>query len=91
MFLKSRFRHSVSHFFPPSRFFKLTLRFEGFLPASEALRVYVLLCCFSSCCHVVVRIDHSDYRTVSPYWVFLVYVELIRAVWADDGDRPLLF
>jgi hypothetical protein len=34
---------------------------------------------------------HSDYRTVSPYWVLPVYVELIRAVWADDGDRPLLF
>jgi hypothetical protein len=31
---------------------------------------------------------HSDYRTVSPYWVLPVYVELIRAVWADDGDRP---
>jgi hypothetical protein len=35
--------------------------------------------------------DHSDYRTVSPYWVLPVYVELILAVWADDGDRPLLF
>jgi hypothetical protein len=34
---------------------------------------------------------HSDYRTVSPYWVLPVYVELIRAVWADDEDRPLLF
>jgi hypothetical protein len=36
---------------------------------------------------------HSDYRTVSPYWVLPVYVELIRAVWADDayGDRSLLF
>jgi hypothetical protein len=34
---------------------------------------------------------HSDYRTVSPYWVLPVYVELIRAVWADYGDRPLLF
>jgi hypothetical protein len=34
---------------------------------------------------------HSDYRTVSPYWVLPVYIELIRAVWADDGDRPLLF
>jgi hypothetical protein len=34
--------------------------------------------------------DHSDYRTVSPYWVLPVYVELIRAVWADDRDRPLL-
>jgi hypothetical protein len=33
---------------------------------------------------------HSDYRTVSHYWVLLVYVALIRAVWADDGDRPLL-
>jgi hypothetical protein len=36
-------------------------------------------------------LTHSDYRTVSPYWVLPVYVELIRAVWADDGDRPLLF
>jgi hypothetical protein len=35
--------------------------------------------------------SHSDYRTVSPYWVLPVYVELIRAVWADDADRPLLF
>jgi hypothetical protein len=35
--------------------------------------------------------EHSDYRTVSPYWVLPDYVELIRAVWADDGDRPLLF
>jgi hypothetical protein len=34
--------------------------------------------------------SHSDYRTVSHYWVLLVYVALIRAVWADDGDRPLL-
>jgi hypothetical protein len=34
--------------------------------------------------------NHSDYRTVSHYWVLLVYVALIRAVWADDGDRPLL-
>jgi hypothetical protein len=25
---------------------------------------------------------HSDYRTVSHYWVLLVYVALIRAVWA---------
>jgi hypothetical protein len=33
----------------------------------------------------------SDYRTVSPYWVLPVYVELIWAVLADDGDRPLLF
>jgi hypothetical protein len=33
---------------------------------------------------------HSDYRTVSHYWVLLVYVALIRAVWADDGDGPLL-
>jgi hypothetical protein len=24
---------------------------------------------------------------VSPYWVLPIYVELIRAVWADDGDR----
>jgi hypothetical protein len=31
---------------------------------------------------------HSDYRTVTPYWVLPVYVELIQA---DDGDRPLLF
>jgi hypothetical protein len=31
--------------------------------------------------------EHSDYRTVSTYWVLPVYVELIRAVWADDGDR----
>jgi hypothetical protein len=38
-----------------------------------------------------VMVEHSDYRTVSPYWVLPVYVELIRAVWADDGDRPLLF
>jgi hypothetical protein len=37
------------------------------------------------------RAAHSDYRAVSPYWVLPVYVELIRAVWADDGDRPLLF
>jgi hypothetical protein len=29
--------------------------------------------------------------TVTPYWVMPAYVELIRAVWADDGDRPLLF
>jgi hypothetical protein len=36
-------------------------------------------------------LDTSDYRTVSPYWVLPVYVELIVAVWADDGDRPLLF
>jgi hypothetical protein len=36
-------------------------------------------------------VSHSDYKTVSPYWVLPVYVELIRAVWADDGDRPLLF
>jgi hypothetical protein len=28
--------------------------------------------------------NHSDYRTVSPYWVLPVYVELIRAVWADE-------
>jgi hypothetical protein len=35
--------------------------------------------------------SHSDYRTVSPYWVLPVYVESIRAVWADDGDRALLF
>jgi hypothetical protein len=34
---------------------------------------------------------HSDYRTVSHYSVLLVYVALIRAVWADDGDRPPLF
>jgi hypothetical protein len=35
---------------------------------------------------------HSDFRTVSSYWVLPVFkVELIRAVWADDGDRPLLF
>jgi hypothetical protein len=34
---------------------------------------------------------HSDYRTVSPYWVLPAYVEMIRAVGADDGDRPLLF
>jgi hypothetical protein len=34
---------------------------------------------------------HSDDKTVSPYGVLPVYVELIRAVWADDGDRPLLF
>jgi hypothetical protein len=34
---------------------------------------------------------HSDYRTVSHYWVLLVYVAFIRAVWADDGDKPLLF
>jgi hypothetical protein len=42
----------------------------------------------------VKRVAHSDYRTVSPYWVLPVYVESIRAVWAvwaDDGDRPLLF
>jgi hypothetical protein len=26
---------------------------------------------------------HSDYRTVSHCWVLLVYVALIRAVWAD--------
>jgi hypothetical protein len=32
------------------------------------------------------ELNHSDYRTVSPYWVLPVYVELIRAVWADDGD-----
>jgi hypothetical protein len=29
------------------------------------------------------RRDHSDYRTVSPYWVLPVYVKLIWAVWAD--------
>jgi hypothetical protein len=40
---------------------------------------------------VVWGVWHSDYRTVSHYWVLLVYVALIRAVWADDGDRPLLF
>jgi hypothetical protein len=34
---------------------------------------------------------HSDYRTVSPYWVLPVYDEFIQAVRADDGDRPLLF
>jgi hypothetical protein len=34
---------------------------------------------------------HSDYRTVSPYWVLPVYVELIGAVWADDGDKTHLF
>jgi hypothetical protein len=28
---------------------------------------------------------------VSPYWELPVYVELIWAVCADDGDRPLLF
>jgi hypothetical protein len=39
----------------------------------------------------ILTLVHSDYRTVSPYWVLPVYVELIRAVWADDGDRPLLF
>jgi hypothetical protein len=27
--------------------------------------------------------SHSDYKTVSPYWVLPVYIELIRAVWAD--------
>jgi hypothetical protein len=38
-------------------------------------------------------ISHSarDYRTMSPYWELPVYTELIRAVWADIGDRPLLF
>jgi hypothetical protein len=36
-------------------------------------------------------IDHSAYRTVCPYWILPVYVVLIQAVWADDGDRPLLF
>jgi hypothetical protein len=35
--------------------------------------------------------NHSDYRTVSHYWVLLVYVTLIWAVWADDGDKPLPF
>jgi hypothetical protein len=30
---------------------------------------------------------HSDYRTVSPYWVLPVYVELIRAVLADATTR----
>jgi hypothetical protein len=33
---------------------------------------------------------HSDYRTVSHYWVLLVYVALIRAVWADDGDQATI-
>jgi hypothetical protein len=33
--------------------------------------------------------SHSDYRTVNPYWV--LPVKLIWAVWADDGDWPLLF
>jgi hypothetical protein len=45
-------------------------------------------------CHMSGRpraVRHSDYRTVSPYWVLPVYVELIWAVWADYGDRPLLF
>jgi hypothetical protein len=36
------------------------------------------------------RSEHSDYRTVSPYWVLLVYVELIRAVWADDGGQATI-
>jgi hypothetical protein len=33
----------------------------------------------------------GTHGAVSHYWVLLVYVALIRAVWADDGDRPLLF
>jgi hypothetical protein len=36
------------------------------------------------------RCNHSDYRTVSPYWVLPVYVELIRAVWADDGGQATM-
>jgi hypothetical protein len=48
----------------------------------KALAIYVI---------GVYHVNHSDYRTVSPYWVLPVYVELIRAVWADDRDRPLLF
>jgi hypothetical protein len=28
---------------------------------------------------------------VSPYWVLPVYVELIRAVWADDWDGHYYF
>jgi hypothetical protein len=37
-----------------------------------------------------VQCTHSDYRTVSPYWVLPVYVELIRAVWADDGGKATI-
>jgi hypothetical protein len=33
----------------------------------------------------------SDGFFFALYWVLPVYVELIRAVWADDRDRPLLF
>jgi hypothetical protein len=45
------------------------------------------------------KFSDSDFREVrglgrpksSAYWVLPVYDELIRAVWEDNGDRPLLF
>jgi hypothetical protein len=36
------------------------------------------------------RSGHSDYRSVSPYWVLPVYDEWIRAVWADDGGQATI-
>jgi hypothetical protein len=34
--------------------------------------------------YVLYSLIHSDYRTVTPYWVLPVYVELIRAVLVDN-------
>jgi hypothetical protein len=51
------------------------------------------------CCHLAVKIWTKEKRagkihgTTSAHSIGLlpVYVELIRAVWADNRDRPLLF
>jgi hypothetical protein len=47
-------------------------------------------------CHKNTKIINTNLRTVTIeqwaiIWVLPVYVELIRAFWVDDGDRPLLF
>jgi hypothetical protein len=64
-------------------------RYNGF--SADDVGLSSSICCVCRIALVAEELLHSDYRTVSPYWVLPVYIELIWAVWAEDGYRPLLF